>query len=226
MASEFAKHNEIYVKEQHKPNLPLPPSKKLLIVTCMDARIEYVDSCETHTGIKTLFVPAHLPHLAYNKERHTTFETPEAEYTNIHPSRSQEAIRSIIISQRLLGAREIAVIHHTGCGMLTFTTEQLRDTVKKDIVDDATKAEIDKINFLEFGDLEESVREDVRILQENPLVLKGTKVTGWVFQVEDARAHRMKLLKSELLGTAKRLGVDMYIQPILFLGRNLAFRER
>ncbi|KAK1230747.1 hypothetical protein PQX77_006153 [Marasmius sp. AFHP31] len=161
MASEFMKHNTIYVKEQHQPNLPLPPSKKLLIVTCMDARIDSFAALGIQQG--------------------------EAHHVRNAGGRVQEAIRSIIISQRLLGAREIAVIHHTGCGMLTFTTEQLRDTVKKDVVDDATKAEIDKIDFLEFGDLEESVREDVRILQGNPLVLNGTKVTGWVFQVEDGK---------------------------------------
>ncbi|KAL0573141.1 hypothetical protein V5O48_008829, partial [Marasmius crinis-equi] len=162
MATDFTKQNEIYVKEQHKPDLPIPPSKKLLVVTCMDARIDAFAALGLQQG--------------------------EAHVVRNAGGRAQEAIRSIIISQRLLGTNEIAVIHHTGCGMLTFTTEQLRGIVKKDAdVGGGGKTEVDTIQFLEFGDLEQSVRDDVKLLQDNPLLLKGTKVTGWVFRVEDGK---------------------------------------
>ncbi|ESK91243.1 carbonic [Moniliophthora roreri MCA 2997] len=158
---EFVKNNEKYAKDLHKPNLPLPPSKKLLIVTCMDARIDTLTSLGIQQG--------------------------EAHVVRNAGGRAKDALRSIIISQRLLGTREIALFHHTDCGMLTFSTDQLRDIVKKDLGVDPSKTEIDRINFLEFGNLEENVKEDVKWLQDHPLVLKDTKVTGWIFRVEDGK---------------------------------------
>ncbi|KAK7056623.1 poly(U)-specific 3'-to-5' RNA exonuclease [Paramarasmius palmivorus] len=158
---EFVKNNEKYAQELHKPNLPLPPAKKLLIVTCMDARIDTLTSLGIQQG--------------------------EAHVVRNAGGRAKDALRSIIISQRLLGTREIALFHHTDCGMLTFSTNQLQDIVKKDLDIDPSKTEIDHIDFLEFGNLEESVKEDVQWLQNHPLVLKGTKVTGWIFRVEDGK---------------------------------------
>lgn len=103
---------------------------------------------------------------------------------------SKEAIRSVVISQRLLGTREIAVFHHTGCGMVTFDTPQLRALVKEGAPGDAAIAEtVDQIDFLEFKDLEGSVKSDVKFLQDNPLVLPGTKVTGWVYEVETGKVR-------------------------------------
>lgn len=73
-----------------------------------------------------------------------------------------------MISQRLLGTREIAVFHHTGCGMVTFDTPQLRALVKEGAPGDAAIAEtVDQIDFLEFKDLEGSVKSDVKFLQDN-----------------------------------------------------------
>ena len=96
---------------------------------------------------------------------------------------SKDALRSIVISQRLLGTREIAVFHHTDCGMLTFNTPQLRQIVKdSDPNNEALKA-VDQIDFLEFPELEQSVKDDVQFLKENPLVLPETPVTGWVYEV-------------------------------------------
>lgn len=89
-----------------------------------------------------------------------------------------------MISQRLLGTREIAVFHHTGCGMLTFSTDQLRTIVKDAEPDNTAVAEqVNRIEFLEFGDIEESVKKDVKFLQDNPLVLAETKITGWTYDV-------------------------------------------
>lgn len=96
-------------------------------------------------------------------------------------------MRSIIISQRLLGTREIAVFHHTACGMLTFSTPQLRTLVKDSDPQNADLSVVDSIDFLEFGDVEKSVRSDVKFLKENPLVLPETKITGWVFEVETGK---------------------------------------
>lgn len=100
---------------------------------------------------------------------------------------SKDAIRSIVISQRLLGTREIAVFHHTDCGMMTFSTPQLRDIVKKDAKVSAAAELVDTIDFLEFQKLEESVKEDVEYLKNNPLVLTGTKISGWIYHVESGK---------------------------------------
>jgi carbonic anhydrase len=101
---------------------------------------------------------------------------------------SKDALRSVVISQRLLGTREIAVFHHTGCGMLTFSTDHLRQIVKDaDPGNTAVAEHVDKLDFLEFSDLEGSVKKDVAFLEENPLVLKDTKITGWVYAVETGK---------------------------------------
>jgi carbonic anhydrase len=96
---------------------------------------------------------------------------------------SKDALRSIIISQRLLGTREIAVFHHTDCGMLTFTTPELRKIVKSSTDDPSVAKAVDSIDFLEFPELEQSIRDDVKYLKENPVILPETEITGWVFEV-------------------------------------------
>jgi carbonic anhydrase len=102
---------------------------------------------------------------------------------------SKDALRNIVISQRLLGTREVAVFHHTGCGMLLFTTDQLKDIVKKDTPE--ASAEVDKFStFHEFSNIEEAVKGDVAFLKESPLVLKETKITGWVHDVKTGKACR------------------------------------
>jgi carbonic anhydrase len=109
-------------------------------------------------------------------------------------SASEEALRSIIISQRFLGTKEIVVIHHTGCGMLLFTSGVLRKLVKDAEPGDLSVAEaVDKINFLEFGNLEDSVRSDVKFLQENPLVVKDTTITGWIYDTKSGKVNDLSL---------------------------------
>ena len=73
--------------------------------------------------------------------------------------------------------------------MLTFDTPQLRALVKDSDPSNPALAAVDGIDFLEFRGLEESVRDDVRFLQEHPLVLPGTKVTGWVYEVETGKVR-------------------------------------
>ncbi|THH21005.1 hypothetical protein EW146_g462 [Bondarzewia mesenterica] len=99
-----------------------------------------------------------------------------------------DAIRSIVVSQRLLGTREIALFHHTDCGMLTFKTEQLRDIVKSAAPGDQKVASlVDGLHFHEFDDVKAAVQKDVQLLREHPLILKETKITGWVYEVETGK---------------------------------------
>ena len=83
--------------------------------------------------------------------------------------RGRDALRSLIISQRLLGTREIAVVHHTDCGMLTFSNRELRAKVQEDLGQDTGE-----FDFLPFTDLEGSVREDIEFLQATQLLDPAT----------------------------------------------------
>jgi len=160
MSSEFAGANNTYVANfGDKGLLAIPPAKQYTVVTCMDARIDPAAALGIQEG------DAHIIRNAGGL--------------------ATDSLRSIIISQRLLGTREIAVIHHTDCGMLTFTTPQLRDILKKEHPEQA--ATIDQIEFLPFPHLETSVKDDVKFLKENPLVLKETKITGWVYDVKTGK---------------------------------------
>ncbi|KAF4605554.1 hypothetical protein EYR40_004340 [Pleurotus pulmonarius] len=147
--------------------IALPPTKRLAIVTCMDARINPFSQLGIDLG------EAHIIRNAGGVAR--------------------DALRSLIISQRLLGTREIAVYHHTGCGLVTMTTPGLQKLVKDaDPTNVEAGKQIDAIDFLEYGpDLEKSVRDDVQFLKDSPLILKDTKITGWIWDVETEKASQV-----------------------------------
>lgn len=163
---DFVKANEEYAADfGDKGKLPIPPSKKLAIVTCMDARINVYAQLDIKEG--------------------------EAHIIRNAGGVAKDALRSIIISQRLLGTREIAVIHHTGCGMTSFSTPQLRTLVKESDPQDSALAVVDDIDFLEFKDTEQSVKDDVAWLRTNALLLKETPISGWVYDVETGKIQRV-----------------------------------
>ena len=122
---EFIEANSEYARSFDKGGLPMPPARKVAVVTCMDARI--------------------LP------SRVLGLEEGDAHVIRNAGGRAQDALRSLIISQRLLGTREVVVIHHTDCGMLTFKNEDLRAQVKRELGADASG-----IDFLPFADVEKS----------------------------------------------------------------------
>ncbi|KAJ6560429.1 carbonic anhydrase [Mycena capillaripes] len=165
--TEFVKRNEQYVASfGDKGNLAMPPAKKLIIVTCMDARLDPA----AHLGIKE--GDAHVIRNAGGVAR--------------------DSLRSLIISQRLLGTREIAVFHHTDCGMLTFASDDVRSIVKDAAKGDTNvAARVDAIDFLEFKNLEESVREDVAWLKSDALILPETTVTGWIYDVKSGKVSQI-----------------------------------
>src|ERR1700730_16380607 len=101
VVQEFLEANEDYARTFQKGDLPMPPARHVAVLTCMDARID----------------PARLLGLE---------EGDAHVIRNAGGRASEDAIRSLIISYKLLGTREFLVIHHTDCGMLTFTNDQLR----------------------------------------------------------------------------------------------------
>src|SRR6266566_3188441 len=96
--------------------------------------------------------------------------------------RAADALRSLVISEQLLGTNTIVIIHHTDCGMLTFTNEQIHDKVKRDLSADA-----DHIAFLPFKDLEQSVRDDIAFLRNSPLIPQNIDIRGFIYDVKTGK---------------------------------------
>jgi carbonic anhydrase len=142
-------------------NLPLTPARRLAILTCMDARI--------------------LP------SRQFGLSEGDAHVIRNAGGRARDALRSLIISQRLLGTREVAVIHHTDCDMLTFSNRDLRVKVKEDLGKDTGE-----FDFLPFTDLEGSVRQDLEFLQATQLLDPETVFRGFVYDVRTGRLAEVK----------------------------------
>lgn len=159
VADEFLRADERYAATFDKGDLPMPPGRKVAVVTCMDARLDPAKFLGLQEG------DAHVIRNA--------------------GGRAADAIRSLIISQQLLGTREIVVIHHTDCGMLTFTDEQLHQKVH-----DELHAHAD-FPFLSFTDVAQSVRDDVAAISASPLLLKGLPVRGFVYDVRTGRLHEV-----------------------------------
>ena len=157
VAQEFQKANDAYASSFSKGNLPMPPARHVAVLTCMDARL--------------------LP------SRFLGLEEGDAHVIrNAGGRASDDAIRSIAISQQLLGTNEVVVIHHTDCGMLTFSNEDLRKKLKLEL-----NADAEHIDFLPFKDLEQSVREDVATIKNSPLLLKNIEVSGFIYDVKSGK---------------------------------------
>ena len=157
---ELLRANAEYARTFNRGNLPMPPARHLAILTCMDARI--------------------VPSKAFGVEE------GDAHVIRNAGGRARDALRSLVISERLLGTNEIVVIHHTDCGMLTFTNRDLHAKVKEDL--DADSSSID---FLPFTDVEESVREDVAFLLSSPLIPATIGIRGFVYDVRTGKLNEV-----------------------------------
>lgn len=103
---------------------------------------------------------------------------------------AKESLRSIMVSQQLLGTSEIMVIKHLGCGMLTFSNEDAHTLVAQKLGPTAA-AEIATLDFLPFENVEDAVREDVEFLGKQSAVPKDVTVTGWVYDVETGKVKQI-----------------------------------
>ncbi len=158
---ELLRANESYAETFDKGDLPVPPARRVAVVTCMDARLHPEDFLGIELG------GAHV-------------------IRNAGGSVSEDAIRSLAISQRLLGTNEVVVIHHTGCGMMTFENEDLAAKIQEDL-----GADVSGQDFLTFSDLDQSVRDDVDILKDSELIPDDITLVGAVYEVETGKVREV-----------------------------------
>jgi carbonic anhydrase len=155
VTDELLANNARYAESFSGP-LPLPPSKHVAVVACMDARLDVYRALGLHEG------EAHV-------------------IRNAGGVVTDDEIRSLAISQRLLGTEEIILIHHTDCGMLTFTDEEFKATIHEDTgIKPHWSAEA-------FDDLEADVRQTIARIKASPFIPKKGSVRGFVFDVATGR---------------------------------------
>ena len=151
--------NARYAATFDRPNLDLPPSRRLAVLACLDARLTVEQVLGLRTG------EAHI-------------------IRNAGGLATDDALRSLVISQRLLGTQEVIVIEHTGCGMLTFDDQEVRASIAE-----ATGHEVD-LPLLAFPDLEANLTAQVERIRSHPWI-KDVPVTGVVYEVETGRLRHV-----------------------------------
>ncbi|HEM5123767.1 TPA: carbonic anhydrase [Streptococcus suis] len=153
----FMKANKAYVDLHGDYHLSLRPKTKVAIVTCMDSRLHVAQALGLALG------DAHILRNAGGRV-------------------TEDMIRSLVISQQQLGTREIVVLHHTDCGAQTFTNEDFAVQLKRDLGVDVVGQD-----FLPFTDIEESVREDITLLKQSPLIPDDVEISGAIYDVDTGR---------------------------------------
>jgi carbonic anhydrase len=149
---ELLRNADAYRDHFNKGDLPLPPRRRVAVVACMDARLN--------------------PHALLGLE-----EGDAHVIRNAGGVVTDDAIRSLAISQRLLGTEEVILIHHTDCGMLTFGDDEFRRSIEADTgIRPPWAAEA-------FGDLEQDVRQSIARIRTNPFIPRTDRVRGFVYDV-------------------------------------------
>lgn len=103
---------------------------------------------------------------------------------------ARDALRSLVISEQLLGTSEILVIKHTGCGMLTFKNEDAHAVVEENLGAEAKK-ELAGLDFQPFPNLEQAVKDDVKFLKESKAIPESVVISGWVYEVETGKVRNV-----------------------------------
>ncbi len=160
VTDELLRNNEAYAQGFDKGALPMPPGRNVAVVACMDARLD------VHKILGLTEGDAHV-------------------IRNAGGVVTDDAIRSLVISQRLLGTREVVLIHHTDCGMLTFKDDEVKQQIEAEV---GIKPEF----ALEaFSDLEQDVRQSIARIKASPFVPNKDAVRGFVYEVETGRLREV-----------------------------------
>jgi carbonic anhydrase len=160
VTDDLLRNNEAYAESFDKGDLPLPPAKKVAVVACMDARLD------VHGLLGLALGDAHV-------------------IRNAGGVVTDDEIRSLAISQRLLGTEEIVLIHHTDCGMLTFTDDDFRRSIQDETgIKPEWAAEA-------FPDVDEDVRQSLARVKASPFIPKKDSVRGFVYEVESGNLREV-----------------------------------
>ena len=152
--------NDAYAASFEKGELPLPPATKVAVVACMDARLNVYGALGLAEG------DAHV-------------------IRNAGGVVTDDEIRSLAISQRLLGTEEIILIHHTDCGMLTFTDDEFKASIQQDTgIKPEWAAE-------SFSDLETDVRQSIARIEASPFIPRKDLIRGFIYEVETGRLREV-----------------------------------
>ena len=160
VTDELLRNAQAYAERFDKGDLPLPPARKIAVVACMDARLNPYGLLGLQEG------DAHV-------------------IRNAGGVITDDEIRSLSISQRLLGTEEIVLIHHTDCGMLTFTDDEFRASIQDEIgikPEWAPEA---------FSDLDADVRQSLARIEASPFIPRKDSVRGFVYEVETGRLREV-----------------------------------
>ncbi|MFF5297369.1 beta-class carbonic anhydrase [Paractinoplanes globisporus] len=161
VTDELLANAERYAATFDKGALPLPPAKHVAVVACMDARLNPYGILGLSEG------DAHV-------------------IRNAGGVVTADELRSLAISQRLLGTTEIILIHHTDCGMLTFTDDDFRSGIEREVgIRPPWAAEA-------FTDLDADVRQSVRRIQADPFIPVKDSVRGFVYEVETGKLREVR----------------------------------
>jgi carbonic anhydrase len=154
-------NNDAYATSFDKAGLPARPAGRVAVIACMDARLNVYAALGLQEG------EAHV-------------------IRNAGGVVTDDAIRSLAISQRLLGTEEIVLIHHTDCGMLTFTDDEFREAIERDT--GATPSWAAEA----FADLDGDVRESIARIKASPFVPRKDAIRGFVYEVETGRLREVR----------------------------------
>ncbi len=158
--NETLNNNARYAENFDKGDLPLPPARNLAVVACMDARLD------THKLLGLEEGDAHV-------------------IRNAGGVVSDDVIRSLVISQRLLGTGEIMLIHHSDCGMVTFRDDDVKDAIEADTgLRPAFALEA-------FGDLEKDVEQSMARIQASPFIPRKDQVRGFIYDCASGRLNEV-----------------------------------
>jgi carbonic anhydrase len=160
VTDELLSNNEAYVAAFDNGELPLPPAKQVAVLACMDARLNVYGALGLQEG------DAHV-------------------IRNAGGVVTDDEIRSLAISQRLLGTREIILIHHTDCGMLTFTDDDFKHSIEQETgIKPEWAAEA-------FSDLDADVRQSIARIKASPFIPLKDSIRGFVYEVESGRLREV-----------------------------------
>ena len=157
---DVLKNNAQYAEGFDKADLPLPPALNMAVVACMDACLD------TH---KLLGIQEGDAHVIRNAGGVVT----------------DDVIRSLVISQRLLGTREVVLIHHTDCGMLTFRDDDVKDAI---LADTGLRP---SFAMEAFGNLEGDVRQSIARIKASPFVPAKDQIRGFVYDCATGRLNEV-----------------------------------